>query len=127
MQLDKLKQLIGIALSDTTKDFSLQFIMDTVVESILNYCNIEELPEGLVNTAYRMCIERYTKEVSSTGTITAPSGDDTYVSSITEGDTSISFAKNQTTQSSNNSSTSNSDEIINYKSILNRYRKVVFK
>lgn len=123
MQLEKLKQLLGIPLDDTTKDFPLQFIMEKVVESIINYCNIEELPDGLINTAYSMCIERFRKEVNSDGSMAAASSGDTYVSSITEGDTSISYSQ-KTTQTQTSTGT---DSIMGYEKILNKYRRVVFR
>ena len=67
MELGKIKALLGIPEADTSQDILLQFAMDDVRETILNYCNLDELPEGLTCTAYRMVI------------------------SISEGDTSTSF------------------------------------
>ena len=56
MELGKIKALLGIPEADTSQDIPLQFAMDDVRETILNYCNLDELPEGLTCTAYRMTI-----------------------------------------------------------------------
>lgn len=85
MQVEKLKCLLGIAADDGSLDTSLQFVLDDVQEAILNYCNLEELPAGLKNTAYRMAIDLYRYD--------RPGDDSTPVVavSISEGDTSTSF------------------------------------
>ncbi len=113
MELSKFKKLIGIDAADNTKDIPLQFILDDVQEVILNYCNQDELPEGLENTAYRMAIDLYRNE--SPGKEKSPVGP---IASISVGDTTTSFK-----------STSNEFKehlLKNYKSQLNRYRKLVF-
>ena len=110
MELEKLKSLLGI--EDDTKDHILEFIMADVEETIKNYCNIEEVPDGLVNTAYRMAADIYRNE--QMGSEDVPQS----VSSVTVGDTSTSFKT---------SSTEFSESIMkNYKAALNRYRKVEF-
>ena len=40
----------------------MQFIIADVEESIMNFCNIEEVSEGLYMTAYRMAIDLYRNE-----------------------------------------------------------------
>lgn len=110
MELGKLKTLLGIPADDTSRDIPLQFILDDVQEMILNYCNLEEMPSGLVNTAYRMAMDLY--RYDAPGEAAAPM----QVSSISEGDTSTSFGRV-------------SDELEggilkNYQSQLNRYRKL---
>lgn len=112
-QLEKLKKLLGIELTDTTKDFLLQFILDDVEQIIKDYCNIKEVPETLNNTVLKMAIDMYRNEnlgneESSLGSI----------SSITEGDTSISYRS---------STTEFKDSLIkDYKAKLNKYRKLVW-
>ena len=56
MELSRLKQLLGIDEGDTSKDVSLSFVISDVEEIIKNYCHIEEMQDGLLNTAYRMAI-----------------------------------------------------------------------
>lgn len=87
MDLAKLKTLLGIPEDDPTRDAIVQFLLDDVQETILNYCNLTELPEGLVHTAYRMAIDLY--RYDRPGEESAPVA----VSSITEGDTSTSFTR----------------------------------
>lgn len=115
MELSKLKQLLGIDPEDTSKDVPLEFAKDDVEEIIKNYCHIDEIPAGLLNTAYRMIIDLWRNE--------NPGGDaptQGAVASISEGDTSVSF--NQTVD------VSYKDSLLkNYKSSLNRYRKLAWK
>lgn len=107
MEVEKLKNLLGITGSE--QDEILEFLTGTTEETILNYCNIDTLPEGLTNTAYRMAMDLYRYDRPGG---TAPVA----VTSISEGDTSTSFA---------NASDFLQDGILkNYKRQLNRYRKL---
>jgi hypothetical protein len=113
MELLKFKQLTGIDIEDKTKDVSLQFVIDDIRETILNYCHLEELPKGLINTAYRMAIDLYRNEAP--GEENTPQGT---VSSISAGDTTTNFK---------NTSSEFKDSLLkNYKLQLNRFRKLVF-
>lgn len=87
MELSKLKQLLGI--TGTDKDFALQFCLDNTTEAILNYCNLEELPAGLENTAYRMAMDLYRNE--NLGSVLPDGG---LLASKSDGDTSASFRVN---------------------------------
>lgn len=112
MELEELKALLGIA--DESKDAVLDFIIEDVEETIKNYCQIEEVPQGLINTAYRMAMDLYRNE--NIGSEDCALGS---VSSITEGDTSTSFRQY--------ADDNFKDTVLkNYKPQLNRYRKVVF-
>ena len=83
---------------------------DAVQETILNYCNLDELQEGLIHTAYRMAVDLYRYE--HPGEAAAP----VMVKSISEGDTSTSFG---------DASEILKDSILkNYRAQLNRYRKL---
>ena len=55
--LDKLKMLLGI--TDSEKDFTLQYVIDAVTDMVLNYCNIEKLPPQLENTVLSICMDKY--------------------------------------------------------------------
>lgn len=112
MNIGKLKHLLGILETDTTKDAQLLFVMEDVQETILNYCNLDVMPLGLVNTAFRMAMDLYRCDVSGQGSTPMT------VSSVSEGDTSTSF-------------TSAADALSggilkDYQGQLNRYRKVVW-
>ena len=84
MDLAKLKALLGI--EDDSKDMVLEFVIADVEEIIKNYCHVEEMPDGLTNTGYRMAMDLYRNE--NIGSESAAVG---AVSSISEGDTSTSF------------------------------------
>ncbi|GAA4827998.1 hypothetical protein GCM10023310_00860 [Paenibacillus vulneris] len=48
--LIKLKSLLGIGPGDISKDDRLLFAIETVVQGVMSYCNITEIPPALVNT-----------------------------------------------------------------------------
>lgn len=110
MELEKLKKLLGILDTDTTQDVSLEFIIEDVIETILNYCNLDELPAGLANTAYRMAVDLYRYDRPG------DSGTPLTVSSISEGDTSTSFISA--------GDALNGGVLRDYRGQLNRYRKL---
>lgn len=110
MELGKLKELLGVPGEDTAGDASLQFILDDVQETILNYCNIDALPAGLVNTGYRMAIDLFRFESPGQGEASLR------ITSVSEGDTSTSFA--------NASEALSGGVLKNYQEQLNRYRRI---
>ena len=113
MEVAKLKELLGI--EDESKDVILEFVIADVEETIKNYCHVGEMPDGLQNTGYRMAMDLYRNE--NIGSESAAVGS---VSSITEGDTSTSFRQYVDDNFK--------DTVLkNYKSSLNRYRKVVWR
>ena len=112
MEVEKLKGLLGI--SDGAQDIALGFILSDVEETIKNYCNVEQMPEGLLHTAYRMAMDLYRNE--NIGRQERGAGP---VSSITIGDTSTSFRQC--------AEDGFKDTLLkNYMPLLNRYRKVGF-
>lgn len=112
MELNKLKQLLGI--EDELQDIQLKFIISDVEETITNYCNIKEVPKGLLNTSYRMAVDLYRNE--NLGHEESALGS---VSSISEGDTSTSFKQSVDDNFK--------DTLLkNYKPQLNRYRRLVW-
>lgn len=112
MELAKLKALLGI--EDDSKDVILEFVIDDVEETIKNYCHVDTVPDGLMNTGYRMAMDLYRNE--NIGSCTGATGS---VSSITEGDTSTSFRQYVDDNFK--------DTVLkSYKSSLNRYRKVAW-
>ena len=111
MELAKLKKLLGI--EDDSEDTILEFVIADVEETIKNYCHVEKIPGGLINTGYRMAMDLYRNE--NIGSCTGATG---AVASITEGDTSTSFRVDDNF---------NDTVLKNYKASLNRYRKVAWK
>lgn len=114
LEVLRLKRLLGMDLSDTSKDIPLQFALDDTQDVILNYCNLTELPKGLETTAYRMAIDLYRNEAP--GEEGTPLG---AVSSVSLGDMSTSF-KSAVSEFK--------DSLLkDYKKQLNRFRKVGFQ
>lgn len=109
MELLKLKMLLGIPEGETASDSRLSFIMDDVKETILNYCRLEELPQGLENTACRMAMDLYRYE--------RPGEEEAaMVTSVSTGGTSTSFGTAADVLK---------DSLLkNYRLQLNRYRKL---
>ncbi len=114
LDIATLKPLVGLSVSDTSKDDVLTFILSDVQEVILNYCHIDELPDGLSNTAYRMAMDLYRNE--GIGDADESAGN---VTSIKEGDTQINFGSSKYEQ------TFAESLLKNYSQQLNRYRKLV--
>lgn len=90
----------------------LVFILNSVEESVLNYCHRKELPNGLKNTVLRMAVDMYKEEAYG-------KADDTgRVKSVSVGDTSTSFSTEQTSYYV--------DSLLkNYEKTLRNYRKLV--
>lgn len=109
MELGRLKELLGMSKEDVSQDPQLTFIMEDVEETVRNYCHIKNVPEGLVNTCYRMAIDLYRHEGLGEGEVPVT------VTSISEGDTKTSFTSA--------ASALQGSILKNYKVQLNRYRK----
>ena len=116
LDINDLKPLLGLEVTDTSKDSVLTFVLGNVAEVICNYCHIAEVPRGLEYTAYRMAMDLYRNEgigeADSDGNIGR-------VSSIDEGDVKISFGASHFDSSFLNSL------LKVYTPQLNRYRKLV--
>ncbi|HBF6109170.1 TPA: phage head-tail connector protein, partial [Clostridioides difficile] len=110
----RLKKLLGFSREDDSKDTILEFILEDVEEMVKNYCNVPTIPEQLNSTILRMAIDMYKNESLGSEDIALGS-----ISSISEGDTSVSYR----------SSASEFKESLlkDYKSQLNRYRKIRWK
>lgn len=112
-QLEKLKKILGMSLEDNSKDFLLEFTLEDIEQIVKDYCHIKDIPKELNTTVLKMAIDLYRnenlgEEESSLGSI----------SSITEGDTSISYRS---------AASEFKDTLIkDYKSQLNKYRKLVW-
>ena len=120
--LSRLKTLLGITGED--KDTLLQFALDDTKMIILNYCNLTFIPKGLETVWLKMAIEFYKSSGASTGSINVGASASGKVSSISEGDTSVSFDTSNSTGSTS-AQTSTTDGLINnYIVQLNQFRKV---
>lgn len=108
MDIGMLKKITGYSFCDEI----YRFAADTAEENVRNYCNIDEIPEGLANTTLRIAADILRIGQYGSGDIPVT------VSSVTVGDTSTSFTP---------LSDSETDEVIEkYAKTLNRYRRVTF-
>jgi hypothetical protein len=104
----------GISLEEEKrKEVVLRFILDDIKETIINYCNIEEVPDELKTTVYKMVIDMYRAE--NLGNESNALGN---ITSIKEGEVSINY-------STTNTSLKNTI-FKDYKAKLNKYRKLVW-
>lgn len=105
--ITKIKLFLG---SNANEDY-ISIAFDTAKEEILNYCNIKEIPAGLVNTLINMAADIYRTSNYGSGI--------SEVNSITEGDVTVTLGGADTS--------GQTARISQYKEQLNRYRKLVFK
>lgn len=110
LEVSTFRSLLGVTTTD--KDGVLQFVLDDVEETVLNYCNLDTIPKGLVKTAYRMAMDLYRSE--GFGQEAIESG----VSSISEGGATVSF------KSSNYDTGFTSSLLKNYERQLMEYRRL---
>lgn len=95
----------GIQVSDSL----LSLYIDIIHQRILNYCRRKDFPEALKFTACQMVVEMLVENQTTLG-------DDSRISSISEGDRTVSF--------NTAGVTIQADEKISKKSELNEYRKL---
>lgn len=84
--LSTVKVLLGI--TDTSKDSILEVYIGLTKQSILNYCNISELPEALNYTLCQICADTY-RDTTAKANGAVVSG---AVSSISEDGRTVSFS-----------------------------------
>ena len=120
--LEKLKTLLGITGDD--KDILLQFALDDTKATILNYCNLTFIPKGLETVWIKMSIEFYKASGASAGSINVGASASGKVSSISEGDTSVSFDTSSSSGSTSGQSSTTDGIVNNYIVQLNQFRKV---
>lgn len=90
----KVKSLIGV--NDDSIDEKIQFYIDFTIDYVKSYCQIDDIPDELVNTICMLCAKFYNNYGS--------------YKSISMGD--VSFSQSET--------------FLEFKSILNKFRKVGF-
>lgn len=114
--IGKLKLLLGIDVSDASKDSLLEFCIALVSEDVLNYCNIDSIPERLQTTVVAMCADCFRA---------AQYGKESFAGeekSISEGDTTIQYV----TAADVVAAASGASFLNPYRAQLNRFRRVVF-
>ena len=97
---------------DANQD-AVSFWLDVAQQLALDYCNLDELPSGLENTVVRMAADLY--RFNAYGTEDAAQG---AVTSLKEGDQSVTFASVQESLGTNDSL------LRGYKQQLRLYRRL---
>lgn len=104
MRMDTLNEkalalLAAMGIEAPESDPLFRFIVDSVTESILNETNQDELPEGLVNLAAEMVAGKYLQALKASGSEKLSAINlDAAVKQIEEGDTSVTFAVGEGSQ-----------------------------
>jgi hypothetical protein len=118
------------ALSITIADTSM--LLEEVAYTITNYCNLTEVPDGLVFTQANMALDlaRYENELSKTpADLDAADVDIDSISAVKIGDTNVTLGGNK---GSVRTSTLRGHQIrldnllLDYKAQLNKFRKMVW-
>lgn len=119
-QWEILKKLIG----NDAKEESLFFALENAKEIVKNYCHIKTIPDGLTFTVVRMAADIYMNEAILQTGADKNSAEKGVVSSIKEGDTTTEFSYDSSKQVQE---FFHNGLLKNYRSQLNRYRKVIRK
>lgn len=79
-------------------EYALGFVLEKIKLDILNFCNIQELPDELIYVAVDMACGEFLLEKKSTGSLNLNDIDlnSVAIKSISEGDTSVSYATENT-------------------------------
>lgn len=59
--LQDIKVLLDIPVEDTSKDTLLNVLYNKCSRDVMNYCNIDEIPDGLTDTVEELVIIRYNR------------------------------------------------------------------
>ena len=111
--LDKLKLLLGIAGEE--QDGVLSFVLETVTDMALNYCNLDEIPPRLESIVVRMAADQYRSE--GYGQAAAPQT----AQSVTRGDVTVNYGNNSNTAEITGAGKSILDD---YRAQLNAFRRL---
>ena len=110
--LETVKALLGLSNDDST-DSLLSVYVEMTKQSILNFCNISELPSELNYTLCAMVADTY-RELKSANTTGEVVGN---VSSISEDGRSVSFSSGQEYKRSVEDKISRTTELIRFKKL----------
>lgn len=108
MNIGVLKKITGFSFCDEVYNFAAS----SAEEAVLNYCNIEEIPDGLVNTTMKIAADILRRGQYGSGDIPV------VVTSVKVGDTNTSFTSLSDSETA--------EVIANYEKTLKRYRRVTF-
>lgn len=131
-------EIIKIKLGlDAPSEPLLNYNIDEMEQVIKNYCNIDYVPEELTYTLVNMVCDLYTYHNQVVADTKASKDEDadvsvspTGVNSIRVGNTTVTFGSGSDTESRNRALRSHVPDLdtflLNYKSQLNKFRKMVW-
>lgn len=135
--MDIVKVKLG---ADTPSEPLLKITVDEIEQTILNYCNINEIPKELTYTFANMVVDlfRYEDEFIKATTVSVEGGEEEAepdvntgnINSIRVGDTTITFGSGSDTSIYNKnlrSHQANLDTVVlDYESQLKKFRRLVW-
>lgn len=117
--VSEISEMLGINAEENP--IQLKYSVLAAKELICNYCNIDDIPEGLHMTMLRMAADIYNNELSSASSEVSILES---ASSVKIGDVSVSSSGDDIQKSAFITGLLKND---GYRLQLNRYRKIVFK
>lgn len=93
----RLEQL-GYNSTSATDDVALEFLIEKANNSIKGYCNIKKIPDEVINAEVDYIAAEFLRNLATKGTL-PESFELRRISSITEGDTQVSYDNNDKTGS----------------------------
>lgn len=113
-------QDLGYTTSDTDSNI-IKVLLSDVREYILNYCNLDDMPNKLINTYYNIVCGKFLKQKLANGTLQGITGlQEGNISSISEGDVSISYNKDNSAIAQLNTVIA----VLTDESMLKKFRKL---
>lgn len=132
MILSTVKILVGLPINDNSNDMLIDYLIRVTVNRVLNYCNLKQLPQELELTVADMTANliklQYSEQIISQEeretVATRMNTDKPAIKKETIGDYSVEYVTDSTTTTSTTPSLALDDILSDYKSQLNRFRKI---
>ena len=118
------KVLLGISLTDYSKDQVLNAYCEIMANKVKAYCNIDTIPAALQDVVAEMVAVLYRKQYGSGDSIQMVTAQAGAIKKETVGDHTVEYVTDGSTSSSTTSITQ--DIVSDHKMQLNPYRRVKF-
>lgn len=131
MILSTVKILVGLPINNNLNDMLIDYLIRVTINRVLNYCNLKQLPQELELTVAEMTAnliklsysnQLITEEESLLRSLNKE--DEKVIKKETIGDYSVEYAVDSTTTTSSSPTLTLDDILSDYKSQLNRFRKI---
>ena len=136
MILSTVKILVGFPINDNSNDMLIDYLIRVTINRVLNYCNLKQLPQELELTVAEMTANMIKLQYSEQMTTQEEKAEEARAVAIqsyadkkvikteTLGDYSVEYAVDSTTTTTSSPSLVLDDILSDYKSQLNRFRKI---